>query len=616
MEDCRRLFIWSAVIIGTYAVLVIELLTLARAVTTTYLIIAWAIPLPILSYLLIQHIRKGQKVLLPSLSKPESGVEYGLWIGIFIILFVTAVIAWKTPPQTWDSLNYHMSRVAHWAQQGGLQHFATGIEVQNNMAPGAEILVLHSYVLSASDDWVNFIQWFAMIGSAIGVSWIAYQLGTDRRGQLLAAVFVFTIPMGIAESTSTMTDYVVTFWIVCVAAECVKILRGELSKAGVLILGASVGLAVLSKPTAFAFLLPFAILVAWLLIRKQQRILAVRAILLTIGIALILNLGHFVRNGVTYGNPIGPVDRFSQHANQLRSLRGLTSNLIRNTTMHLQTPSPHVNKAIAIGVELIHQLMGLDVNDPRTTAAGRFKVSLPRTNEILVGNPLHTFLILIMFGIVILRRKKLNINLLIYTGVLAGSAILFSFLFKWLIFGTRLQLPFFVLAAPMFGSIFGVDKKAVSGYLLGFILLLASTPWVFSIDSRPVIPNEDRSLVGSVLNESWMEMLFANAGYLKEPIRDMVIHIAEADCSEAAFMLLGNSVEYPFWAMFGAPRTEMQFSWIVEGTPSSIYSSEDFEPCAIICEDCPFEDDTLHGLRLAHSRAPYSLYLKAVENSP
>ena len=136
-----------------------------------------------------------------------------------------------------------MSRVAHWAQQNGVQHFATGIEVQNNMAPGAEFLVLHSYVLSASDNWVNFISWFAMVGSAIGVSWIAHQLGSGRRGQLLAAVFVITLPMGIAESTSTMTDFVVTFWLVCVAGESLEVLRGKVSTLGVLTLGASAGLA-------------------------------------------------------------------------------------------------------------------------------------------------------------------------------------------------------------------------------------------------------------------------------------------------------------------------------------------------------------------------------------
>lgn len=260
--------------------------------------------------------------------------------------------------------------------------------------------------------------------------------------------------------------------------------------------------------------------------------------------------------------------------------------------------------------------MDLDVNDPRTTAAGSFKVSVPRTNEILVGNPLHAILILITYCIVIWRRKKLNMDLLAYAAVLVGSAVLFSFLFKWLIFGTRLQLPFFVLSAPLFGIIFGEDQRATLGTILGFILLLGSLPWVLSIDSRPVIPSENRSLVGSVLSESWTDLLFANGSYLKEPARDMVIQINEAGCSEVGFMLTGNSVEYPFWAMFGAPRTEMHFDWIVSGTPSSGLSSADFDPCAIICDNCPFEEDTIRGLRLVHSRAPYSLYLKEVEHNP
>jgi hypothetical protein len=608
-EGFRKACLRSAVLTGTYAILVTELLTLFHAVTTTNLIIAWVVPAPLLSYTLLKRFRRGQRISLPSFAKPNGRVEIALWLGIVVILLTTTFVAWKSPPQTWDSLNYHMSRVAHWAQQAGLQHFATGIEVQNNMAPGAEILVLQSYLLSASDKWVNFIQLLAMIGSAVGASWIAHQLGAGRRGSLLTAVFVFTIPMGIAESTSTMTDYVVSFWAICAAAESLEIIRGKTSAVGVGILAAAVGLAILTKPTAYAFLSPVALIVGLKLIKRLPFKQVMQSAVFVVTIVLILNLGHFARNTVTYANPIGPEDRFDQHANQLRSLRGLTTNLLRNTAMHLQTPSSHVNKAVAIGVNWVHELMGLDVNDPRTTAAGKFKVSLPRTNEILVGNLLHATLILILLGMITWRRKSLKSEVVVYAGSLIFAALLFSFLFKWLIFGTRLQLPFFVLAAPLFGIVFG-DKRIVGiGTLLGFILLIGSIPWVVSIDSRPIIPIENRSTVGSVATESWLDLLFANGDYLKEPSRDVVIKIEEAGCTDVGLMLAGNSVEYTFWTMLGAPRSRFQFEWIVEGTPSAKYSSARFDPCAIICENCFVEGEMFRGLKLVHSRAPYRLYL-------
>lgn len=608
--EFRRNFVWTVVLTGAYVVLVTEFLSLFHAVTTIHLIIAWAVPAPLLSYVLLKRVRQGQKIQVPTFPRPDGKLEIVLWLGIGIILIATAFVAWKSPPQTWDSLNYHMSRVAHWAQQGGLDHFSTGIEVQNNMAPGAEILVLHSFLLSASDKFVNFVQWVAMIGSAVGASWIACQLGGGRRGQLITAVFVFTIPMGITESTSTMTDYVVSFWIICAASESLAVVRRKTSTYGFAALASAAGLAVLTKPTAFDFLSPFALVLAWQLAKRRQITKLVKVAGFVLIVAVSLNLGHFIRNTTTYANPIGPPDRFEQHANQLRTLRGLTSILIKNTAMNFQTPSPHVNKAIALGINWVHEIMDLDINDPRTTAAGKFKVSPPRTNEILVGNPLHAILILVIFGMILWRRKTLRAEVKSYSAALLLSALLFSFLFKWLIFGTRLQLPFFVLAAPLFGVIFGEEKKGRLGYLVSLVLLIGSIPWVLSVDSRPIFPIEGRSLVGSVVTESRMSLLFANGAYLQEPTRDVVIKIEEAGCSEVGLMLAGNGVEYPFWTMLGAPRAQVTLGWIVEGTPSEKYSSSSFEPCAIVCENCPAETDVFRGLELVHNRAPYRLYLK------
>lgn len=609
-EHIRRLFLWCAVSWGVCAIFSVELLSLVDGVTTTNLATIWLIPLLLLVLFLFRLVCKGHRLSMPRFEKPQSWAEIGLWFGISVVLFLTALVAWKSPPQTWDSLNYHMSRVAHWSQQSAVRHYPTGIEVQNNMAPGAEILVLQTYVLSASDDWVNFIQWFAMLGSTIGVTWLAAQLGVGRLGQALAAVFAVSIPIGIAEATSTMTDYVVAFWLVCVAAEGLCVIRDEVSDIGLVMLASSAGLAILTKPTAFAFLLPFAILVGWHLIRNLPYRRVVRFAVMGFLIVLLLNLGHFSRNTEIYGNPIGPDDRFDQHANQLLSLRGLVSNFVRNTAMHLQTPSPHVNKAIALGVQWLHEGLDLDVNDVRTTAAGRFKVTVPRMNENSAGNPLHASVILVVFGMILWRRKSLNTRLIVFAGALFASALVFSFLFKWLIFGTRLQLPFFVLSAPLVGGIFGYDSKKRLAPIIGFFLLIASLPWLLSIDSRPIIPSEGRTLVDSIFEESRMNLLFANGNYLLEPARDMIIKISEAECLEIGLMLAGNSLEYPFWTLLGAPQDDLHLEWIVEGTYSSVLASEDFEPCAIICENCSFADQTFRGLTLVHERAPYSLYLR------
>jgi hypothetical protein len=609
VEDWRRGILRAGILIGVYGVLATEFLSLFETITTTSLTIVWILPCVLCLLMLTRNRERFLQLRFPAWSLEGERSSTILLFGIVLILFITGLVAWETPPQTWDSLNYHMSRVAHWTQMKAVQHYPTGIEVQNNMPPGAEYFVMHTYVLSQGDKWVNFVQWFAMLGSLVGVSWIARQLGVNRFGQLLAAVFAATIPMGIVQASSTMTDYVVSFWMVCVASETIAIWRGQRGWIEVTLVSLAAGLAILTKPTAYAFLLPFACLVLWSLVRnmKFKRVLGYG--LIAILLVMLVIGGHFTRNQLLYNNPIGAPDRFDQHANQVLSLRGLLSNLIRNVSLHIRTPSPHVNKAFALSIQWMHDLIGLDENDLRTTAAGKFKISQPSTHEILTGNPLHALLIVLFIVVLIWKRGEFNKETITYTLVILATYILFSYLYKWLIFGSRLQLPFFVLSAPMVATYIRDDASKKIGSWVGVVLLLCSLPWLLSIETRPILPLKDRSPVDSVFTESRLNLLFSTGSYLIEPARDMVVRIEEAGCDHVGLMLTGNGVEYPFWYMLEAPRQDLRMEWIVEGTFSAALSDPDFTPCAVICENCQIQTEVFRNLQQVIERAPYRLYL-------
>jgi hypothetical protein len=607
--DWRKAILRAGMASGIYSTLTLEILSLFQGVNRVNLAIIWLIPLVgSISWLVYRRQRSHPLKSIPW-SIPKDPYTILLLVLILIPLLLTALVAWKTPPQTWDSLNYHMSRVAHWAQQQAVRHYPTGIEVQNNMPPGAEFLVLHAYVLSQGDHWVNFIQWFAMLGSLIGVSWIAQQLGANLKGQLLSALFAATIPMGIVQASSTMTDYVLAFWMVCVASEAIRIDQGKIDFMGVMYISIAAGLAILTKPTSYAFLMPFAFWVLWSLIRKSSMKQTILSGLLAMMIIVTILLGHFSRNYLLYGNPIGPTDRFEQHANQLLDHRGLISNLVRNISLHIRTPSPHVNKAFAIMIQGLHRLIGLDVNDSRTTAWGQFKISAPSTHEILTGNPLHALLILGTIIIIVWQWRRLPSRIKVYAFVVLMSFVLFSFLYKWLIFGSRLQLPFFVIYTPIAGFLLCRSRVKRLGEWIAAVLLLGSLPWLFSIETRPILPIQGQSPVESILTEDRLDLLFSSANYLIEPARDVVIRIEEAGCSQVGLMLTGNGAEYPLWYMLKAPRQDLRLEWIVADTYSASLSDPTFDPCAVICEDCRIQSQTFRGLPQVFERAPYRLYL-------
>jgi hypothetical protein len=62
------------------------------------------------------------------------------------------------------------------------------------MGPGAELVVLHLYILEGNDRLANFVEWLAMIVCIIGAAKIAADLRATDRGQWIAGVFFATLP--------------------------------------------------------------------------------------------------------------------------------------------------------------------------------------------------------------------------------------------------------------------------------------------------------------------------------------------------------------------------------------------------------------------------------------
>ena len=138
--------------------------------------------------------------------------ELSLLAGICFIMGAVGLIAWIAPPNTVDSMIYHMARVMHWMQDRSVDYYPTHILRQLYLSPWSEFAILNFQVLIGTDRLANFVQWFSMVGSAVGVSLIAKEFGADRRGQIFSAFVSTAIPMGIVQGSSTQNDYTATFW--------------------------------------------------------------------------------------------------------------------------------------------------------------------------------------------------------------------------------------------------------------------------------------------------------------------------------------------------------------------------------------------------------------------
>jgi hypothetical protein len=90
------------------------------------------------------------------------------------------VLVLGAPPNNWDSLTYHLTRAADWAQHGGVHWIANApTDRINEFQPLAEQQVLLFFVTSGRAALLALPQWLAGLAALVGV--FASRLGSGSR---------------------------------------------------------------------------------------------------------------------------------------------------------------------------------------------------------------------------------------------------------------------------------------------------------------------------------------------------------------------------------------------------------------------------------------------------
>ena len=460
---------------------------------------------------------------------------------ITFIIITVGVIAWISPPNTWDSMTYHMSRVMHWIQNGSVEFYPTNILRQLHQNPWAEYAIMHFQILNGSDRFANLIQWFSMVGATLGVSLIAKQFGASPRTQIFAAIFSVTIPMGILQGSSTQTDYVVSFWLVCFTYFAISFKKNGKYLYS-LAVGVSLGLAILTKATAYIYAFPFMVWIGLSLI-KWRRMKGLWQIALILIIAIAINIGHYSRNYDLYSNPLGSGQEGEgyKYSNDIFTFASTTSNVIRNLGLHLGTPFHTLNQLVKSGVYRFHKVIGIDTNDPRTTWAGTtFSVDFS-IGEDTAGNFLHLGFIIITAIFILHQRRQSEV--FFYIVCLLVASVLFCIYLKWQPWNSRLHLPLFILWAPFIGLSFSRIRLHKIVNLCIVLLLLNTIPYLLINKNRPIIGQK------SILTTSRTELYFRGRPSLLDPYTSSVQFFLKSQCSNIGLVMGGDDWEYPFWVL-------------------------------------------------------------------
>jgi 4-amino-4-deoxy-L-arabinose transferase-like glycosyltransferase len=385
-----------------------------------------------------------------------------------------------------------------------------------------------------------------------------------------------------------------TFWLLCFLYGLLR-LRERVTWRDTLITGAGLGLALLTKMTAYFYAFPF---VLWFAVdtfrsREAFRRRWVPALVISV-LALAPSTGHYARNLQLYGTPTGPGgevnvyregDAYS-YANEVFTPAALVSNVLRNAALHLGTPvgrfNVHFTERLVHGV---HRLLGFDVNDPRTTwvttsfnagLAGLFR------NENYAGNPLHFLLGVATLFMLLRHRREVPGALWAYTAALAGGFLLFCLALKWQPWNSRLHLPLFLLSAPAVAVGFAARLRPSWARALAAVLLLASFVWALGNETRPLVGRP------SIFKRSRVEQYFSDT-QAREDYTGVARHILERGHTRVGLVFGGDANsqrEYPLWALLAESPAPPRLENVDVRNVSQRLAPPGFSPEALVCIQC------------------------------
>jgi hypothetical protein len=455
-----RIALLKAILITSfYGAFITEALSAFKWIHFNGILLSWLIPFVLLAAYTVRTklFVKNTAFFTTALKYPARQPAY--WF-IISLLNISLLIAILYPPNNYDSLTYHMARVEHWRQNETISHYQTHILRQLILQPFAEWVILHFRTLTGGDRLANAVQLFFLAGCLVNVSLITRLLGGNAKKQMLSALLTCVIPMVMIQSNTTQNDIVVAFFILAFVYFTICAMR-QVTRVHLLWAGLSLGLALLTKGTAYVFTILFIAWYGMLFItwyREPLKKLLSKALLLMIvpGLALIINSTHFYRNSFLTGSPLGNAS--ASTANEGYEIKSLAMVGLKNVMNHLP-----VTPGVKYTVAKTAYSLGIDANDPKYHYT---KMDLMATgfvfDEDYAQNFMHTLLIFIA-TLAFFRRKSLYgkpLNMYsLYFFTLAGTALLFTILLKWQPWSNRLETALFMLFSVFLAMEIGNWKK-------------------------------------------------------------------------------------------------------------------------------------------------------------
>ncbi len=454
-------------------VLVTEVASLLHTMSSPLFFLSAHFFLALLAWLL--WLRTGKPSLLGPFSNLRQIVETGkvwssiksspeLWIlgsAAFCAYGINAIVITKMPPNTYDSMTCHMSRVGYWLQHGSMSPWQTPNILQTIYPINAQSGFFWTILLGGSDHFVGFVQWLAVPASMAAIYGIARTFGVTRQQALFAALIWATFPQIILQSTSTQNDLVGAALMVSVLYFLFTGLKSH-HRGDLVLSGLAFGLALGTKQTVF-FLVPGFVLMM-VMVWLQRRGEVIRPFLTwtaaSAGAFLLVGCYIYVLNISSHGHMFGPKALVNQYGGETPPSVSRLDYFVINSFRYFYQSIDFTGLPYGIAMPLakfkadlantIFSFLHIPINSPETTLSGvkfnLYKEPVPHEDIAWFG-PLGILLLLPLsiyqFFVALLRKDFFKLGLIL----MAFSLLVFVACFRggW----TPYQGRYFVLATAL-----------------------------------------------------------------------------------------------------------------------------------------------------------------------
>lgn len=524
--------------------------------------------------------------------------EYGWYEAFFLlmiscILLATLTVALVYPPNNWDSMTYHMARVAYWIQNGSIDVYPTANDRQTHNPPLAEWAILHLQLLGHSDRFANIIQWFSFIVSIVVSTLIVKEFQLSLRAQWLAAVVAATIPTAILESSSTQNDLVVTSFCMSFAYFLIRFTR-TLSAPDAVFCSLSLGLALLTKGTAYIYCCAIGLAIgitSVASISQPKRLALLNRLILIVVAALLLNVGHLSRTYLVYGlNPTSQTPLLNDEISPMI----IYSNLVRNAALHIGTPSDAMN---TYSFRAIAFLLGNQANNPRSTLqTTAFSIPAFSLHEDYAGNLLHLGLMALAFLGLLLVTISNKTVVYCYAGSILCGVVLHCILLKWQPWATRYHTAIFMLSAPFIVAVCSGIRPIQKQLFVGVacVLFAGSIPFVISNKTRSLMELTNNSIFSP---SGQIDSYFVNRPNISSDYKAAANLILQEGVGDVGLCLGYDDYEYPLFVLVdrhasaGVPK----FRHVGVLDRSQIKENSSLEPPGFVLATKRLDEDKVHG---------------------